>query len=113
MLHTYCDVVEQITVRLAPYVAIATNPVRQAYVICLSLLCIIIVISVIMINTMDYYYYLYSYLQYNPLWELLTDYLNTATTLLQNPITNKGIRLYLISNSVIRYFTFNCSIQTH
>jgi hypothetical protein len=26
MLHTYCDVVEQITVRLAPYVAIATNP---------------------------------------------------------------------------------------
>jgi hypothetical protein len=32
MLHTYCDVVEQITVRLAPYVAIATNPVRQAYV---------------------------------------------------------------------------------
>jgi hypothetical protein len=26
MLHTYCDVVEQITVRLAPYVAIATTP---------------------------------------------------------------------------------------
>jgi hypothetical protein len=26
MLHMYCDVVEQITVRLAPYVAIATEP---------------------------------------------------------------------------------------
>ena len=40
MLHTYCDVVEQITVRLAPYVAIATNPrpscLRHAAFSCLN-----------------------------------------------------------------------------
>jgi hypothetical protein len=45
-------VVEQITVRLAPYVAIATNPVRQAYVThhLPPLFSIIIIIVMIMID---------------------------------------------------------------
>jgi hypothetical protein len=53
MLHTYCDVVEQITVRLAPYVAIATNPrpsnLRHATPL-FSIIIIIIIIIVIMID---------------------------------------------------------------
>ena len=52
MLHTYCDVVEQITVRLAPYVAIATNPRPSSlrHVAPLISIIIIIIIIVIMIN---------------------------------------------------------------
>jgi hypothetical protein len=42
MLHTYCDAVEQITVRLAPYAAIATNPrpssLRHLYLVFILLL---------------------------------------------------------------------------
>jgi hypothetical protein len=51
MLHTYCDVVEQITVRLAPYVAIATNP-RPSSLRHAAFSCLITV----------YYYYVNYYL---------------------------------------------------
>jgi hypothetical protein len=68
MLHTYCDVVEQITVRLVPYVAIATNPcpssLRHAVLSFewpINCMPKPIIVTINMINDYYYYYFLYYY----------------------------------------------------
>jgi hypothetical protein len=79
MLHTYCDVVEQIKVRLAPYVAIATNPRPSSLCHAVLLFSSIIVVVVIMID--DTIIIIIIYHNILPFWENSTDYLNTATIL--------------------------------
>jgi hypothetical protein len=63
MLHTYCDVVEQITVELAPYVATATNPRPSSLCHAAPLFSISIIIIVIMI---DYIIIIIIFIAYYP-----------------------------------------------
>jgi hypothetical protein len=61
MLHTYCDVVEQITVRLAPYVAIATIPrpssLRHIAPLFNTIIIVVIMISLLLLLFLFITYY--------------------------------------------------------
>jgi hypothetical protein len=105
MLHTYCDVVEQITVRLAPYVAIATEPRPSSLCLAAPLFSIIIIIVVIMIDDIIIIIIYHNIL---PFWKNPTDYLNTGTILLQVPskmqrIVFKTVILLCYFSSSLRY----------
>jgi hypothetical protein len=105
MLHTYCDVVEQITVRLAPYVAIATNPRPSSLRHAAPLFSIIIIIVIMIDDIIIIIIIIHNIL---PFWENLTDYLNTATILLQVPskmhrIVFKTVILLCYFSSSLRY----------
>jgi hypothetical protein len=108
MLHTYCDVVEQITVRLAPYVAIATNPRPSSLRHAAPLFIIIIIIIIVVIMIDDIIIIIIIIHNILPFWENPTDYLNTATILLQVPskmhrIVFKTVILLCYFSSSLRY----------
>jgi uncharacterized membrane protein len=112
MLHTYCDVVEQITVRLAPYVAIATNRSPSSLRHAAPLFSIIIIIITVVIMTVDIIIIVIIIIiiihNILPFWKNPTDYLNTATILLQVPskmhrIVFKTVILLCYFSSSLRY----------